>query len=70
MIDERRRYAWMDKTIRPNLDEYTWKRLEEKRADSKYNLLDEEEQTKLKAMIAEMKEDIPEVNGKVLHIGS
>lgn len=60
MIAERRRYAWMDKAIRPPLQEYTWKRIEEKRADAKYSLLDGEEQLKLRKMIAEMQEGIPE----------
>lgn len=53
MVAERRRYAWMDRTNRPPLSEYVWKRIEEKRSEAKYNLLDTEEQAKLHALIAE-----------------
>ena len=43
MVQERRRYAWMDKSIRPPLEEYTKTRMAEKRVETKYNLLDEKE---------------------------
>ena len=47
MVAERRRYAWMDKAIRPPLEAYTYQRIEEKAKDRKYNLLDLEEMSEL-----------------------
>ena len=43
MIAERRRYAWMDKAIRPPLYEYTWNRVRERALEGKQNMLTDEE---------------------------
>ena len=48
MVDERRRYAWMDKSIRPPMYDYLQTRIKEKALETKYHLLSEEEGQKLK----------------------
>ena len=39
MVAERRRYAWMDKSIRPPIYEYVQNRIKEKALEEKYGLL-------------------------------
>ena len=59
MIAERRRYAWMDKSIRPKLYDYTWNRIQERMLEGKQNMLSDEEkfdlQEYVKAQAAQQK---------------
>ena len=43
MVAERRRYAWMDKAIRPPIYEYVEQRIKERKKEAKYVFLTEEE---------------------------
>ena len=48
MVDERRRYAWMDSTTRPPMYEYLQQRIKEKTLENKFNLLSEDEGRRLR----------------------
>ena len=57
MVAERRRYAWMDKSIRPPIYDYVQNRIKEKAMETKYGLLTEDESKNLKQEIAKMAEE-------------
>ena len=53
MVDEQRRWNWMDKSQRPPMYDYVQQRIKEKALEQKYNLLSEEESSLLKQEIKE-----------------
>ena len=53
MVAERRRYAWMDKTNRPNLYDYAQQRIKERALEGKTNILSDEEKLDLEKMVRE-----------------
>ena len=55
MVEERRRYSWIDKSIRPPMYEYLQNRIKEKALEEKYNLLTAEESQSLKEAISQEK---------------
>ena len=60
MVAERRRYAWMDKSIRPPIYDYVQNRIKEKALEEKYGLLSDTESKRLKdeIRVAHEKEQI------------
>ena len=53
MVAERRRYQWMDKSIRPPIYDYVQQRIKEKALEDKYHLISEDESSSLKQAIRE-----------------
>ena len=63
MVAERRRYAWMDKSIRPPIYDYVQNRIKEKALEEKYGLLSDTESKRLKdeIRVAHEKEQIEQM---------
>jgi hypothetical protein len=59
MVSERRRYAWMDKAIRPPLFEYTYERIKERAQLADHGLLNSEEKISIMNEIKEANKDVP-----------
>ena len=59
MVSERRRYAWMDKAIRPPLFDYTYERIKERAQLASHNLLNEEEKIQVMEAVKEANKDVP-----------
>ena len=59
MVSERRRFAWMDKAIRPPLFEYTYERIKERAQLANNGLLNEEERISIMDEVREANKDVP-----------
>ena len=53
MVAERRRYAWMDKAIRPPMYDYVQARIKERALEAKHAFLTDEEREKIRKLHSE-----------------
>ena len=53
MVAERRRYAWMDKTIRPPMYDYVQARIKERALESKHAFLTDDERETIRKLYSE-----------------